>query len=78
MSISKVELNTEELKEEIKDMISINKKLQEDGEMPITIGIEGHAGIGKTSCVLQAAIESGISPSNVVRMNLAELEELGD
>ena len=52
-----------------------NKKLQERGIMPIAIGLEATAGIGKTSVVEQVAKERGMT---YVKLSLAQLEEAGD
>lgn len=63
----------------VKDILNFtidnNFRLQEEGLMPIAIGIEGAAGIGKTSIVKQVAQERGM---NLVKLNLAQLEEPGD
>lgn len=72
------QLTIKEFKEELKDLILYNRKLQEKGIVPLTIGVQGHAGIGKTSAIIQVALELGIDRNNIVRMNLAEVEELGD
>lgn len=63
----------------VKDILNYtidnNIRLQEEGGMPIAMGIEGAAGIGKTSIVRQVATERGM---NLVKLNLAQLEETGD
>lgn len=63
----------------VKDILNYtidnNFRIQEEGGMPIAIGIEGAAGIGKTSIVKQVAQERGM---NLVKLNLAQLEETGD
>lgn len=73
-------LKIDEFKKELKDLILNNRRLQENRVVPIAIGARGHSGIGKTSAILQVALdkEVGIDPNNVVRINLAEVEELGD
>ncbi len=55
--------------------IDNNLRLQENGDRPISIGIEASAGIGKTSIVESIAKERGM---NYVSLNLSELEEAGD
>lgn len=75
MSAKKANLNLDETKTVIKYIVKNNRYLQESGKVPVTINIEGGAGIGKTSAVRQLANELGI---NCVRINLAEIEELGD
>ena len=56
-------------------LLDNNKKLQEEGQTPIAIGIEGAAGIGKTSLIQQVAEERGMT---LCKLNLAQLEEVGD
>ena len=55
--------------------IDNNKKLQEEGKMPIAFGIEGSAGVGKTSSVRQIAEERGMGFTEI---NMAQLDEAGD
>lgn len=68
-------LNSEDLKDFIKHVVSNNHELQEKNIKPITINIEGPAGIGKTSIVEQVANEMGY---HYVKINLGQLEEIGD
>ena len=75
MSKERIHLNTEELKDYMKHMLTNNKYLQEKGITPISVNIEGDAGIGKTSTIIQLAKELDM---NFIRLNLAEIEELGD
>ena len=56
-------------------LLDNNKKLQEEGQTPIAIGIEGADGIGKTSLIQQVAEERGMT---LCKLNLAQLEEVGD
>ena len=56
-------------------LLDNNKRLQEEGQTPIAIGIEGQAGIGKTSVVEQMAGERGMT---FCKINLSQLEEVGD
>ena len=56
-------------------MIDNNLKLQEDGKMPIALGLEANAGIGKTSIVRQVAKERGMGFSLI---SMHEMEESGD
>ena len=56
-------------------LLDNNKKLQEQGLTPIAIGIEGAAGIGKTSLIQQVAEKRGMT---LCKINLAQLEEVGD
>ena len=56
-------------------LLDNNKNLQEQGLTPIAIGLEGEAGIGKTSLVQQIAEQRGMT---LCKLNLAQLEEVGD
>lgn len=56
-------------------LLDNNKKLQEEGLTPIAIGIEGEAGIGKTSLIQQIADKRGMT---LCKLNLSMLEEVGD
>jgi len=56
-------------------LLDNNKQLQEKGLTPIAIGIEGEAGIGKTSLVQQVAEKRGMT---LCKLNLSQLEEVGD
>ena len=72
---NQVELNVSELKDFIKHMIDNNQKIQEQGKVPVAINIEGEAGLGKTSAIMQLGEELNM---DVVKLNLSQLEELGD
>ena len=56
-------------------LLDNNRELQEKGLTPIAIGIEGEAGIGKTSLVQQVAQKRGMT---ICKLNLSQLEEVGD
>lgn len=73
--MNQVKLNVDELKEFIKHMVGNNQAIQADGKVPVAINIEGDAGLGKTSAILQLGKEMGM---DVVKLNLSQLEELGD
>jgi hypothetical protein len=73
--MSQVQLNVQELKNFLKHMVSNNQFIQSEGKIPVAINIEGDAGLGKTSAIIQLGAELGI---NVVKLNLSQLEELGD
>lgn len=64
-----------EFKDTFKYLIQNNFRLIERGVSPISIGLEGPCGIGKTSIVEEVANELGMT---YVRVGLAELEEVGD
>jgi nucleoside-triphosphatase THEP1 len=73
--MSQVQLNVEELKGFIKHMVDNNQHIQKDGKVPVAINIEGDAGLGKTSAIMQLGKELNME---VVKLNLSQLEELGD
>jgi len=73
--MNQVKLNVEELKSFIKHMIVNNQTIQAQGKVPVAVNIEGDAGLGKTSAIMQLGQELGMQ---VVKLNLAQLEELGD
>ncbi len=72
---NQVELNVNELKDFIKHMVNNNQKIQEQGKIPVAINVEGDAGLGKTSAIMQLGKELNME---VVKLNLSQLEELGD
>ena len=73
--MSQVQLNVEELKDFIKHMVNNNQHIQSEGKVPVAINIEGDAGLGKTSAIMQLGKEMNMQ---VVKLNLSQLEELGD
>ena len=73
--MNQVKLNVEELKSFIKHMIVNNQTIQAQSKVPVAVNIEGDAGLGKTSAIMQLGQELGMQ---VVKLNLAQLEELGD
>ena len=73
--MNQVQLNVEELKSFIKHMVGNNQHIQKDGKVPVAINIEGDAGLGKTSAIMQLGKEMDME---VVKLNLSQLEELGD
>lgn len=72
---NQISLNADELKGLMRHIIANNQILQEKGTTPVTVNVEGPAGIGKTSSILQLAKELNM---DLVRLNLAELEDLSD
>jgi len=72
---NQISLNADELKTFMHHIIANNKSLQEKGTTPVTVNVEGPAGVGKTSSILQLAKELDM---DIVRLNLAELEDLSD
>ena len=73
--MNQVQLNVEELKDFIKHMVANNQYIQSQGKVPVAINIEGDAGLGKTSAIVQLGKEMNMQ---VVKLNLSQLEELGD
>lgn len=69
------DLTIKEFTEVLNYLLDNNKKLQEEGQTPIAIGLEGEAGIGKTSMVRQVAEKRGMT---LCQLNLSQLEEVGD
>ena len=72
---SQVELSIKETKTFLKHVIKNNQVLQKNKNKPVSIELVADAGIGKTSIVQQVAEEEGL---NFVKLNLAQIEELGD
>jgi len=75
MSTPSVNVNVEELKGFLGHIVKNNRHLQKQGKTPVAVNVEGDAGLGKTSAVIQLSEELGL---NCVRLNLATIEELGD
>jgi hypothetical protein len=72
---NQVNLNTDELKTFVNHIVNNNRYLQENGKIPVAIAVEGEAGIGKTSTILEIGKDLGL---NVVKINLSQIEEIGD
>lgn len=68
-------LNIKELEAVINHTVKNNRYLQAKGLPPIAIEVLGESGIGKTSGILQFAESNKL---NFVKLNLAQIEELGD
>lgn len=73
--VNQVKLNIDELKEFLTHILNNNRFLQANKKKPVAVEVVGESGIGKTSSVLQLAEEQGM---HVVKLNLAQIEELGD
>ena len=56
-------------------IINNNRHLQENGKGPVAVEVIGESGIGKTSSIVQLADELNL---NFVKLNLAQIEEIGD
>jgi len=73
--MNQIKLNVDELKSFVKHIVKNNQFIQAQGKVPVTVNIAGDAGLGKTSSILQLGKELNL---NVVKLNLSQLEELGD
>jgi len=69
------QLNVDELKDFLKHMVKNNQHIQNEGKVPVAVNIEGDAGLGKTSAIIQLGKELEM---DVVKINLSQIEELGD
>jgi len=70
-----VSLNVNEAKTFLKHIINNNRFLQSNNKPPVAVEVVGDSGIGKTSTIIQLANELDL---NFVKLNLAQIEELGD
>lgn len=68
-------MNLKEVKQTLNYLLDNNLKLAEAGAEKIAINLVGDAGIGKTAILREIADERG---AGYKRLNLSELEELGD
>ena len=66
------ELTLGEFRNVLSYLIDNNKRLIDGGDTPISVCLEGEAGLGKTAVVQQVAESKGMS---FVKINLAQLEE---
>jgi hypothetical protein len=73
--MAQVNLNTSELKSFVNHIVTNNRYLQQNGKIPVAVAVEGEAGIGKTSTILEIGKDLGL---HVVKLNLAQIEEIGD
>ena len=69
------EITLNEFKEVFTYLLNNNKHLEDSNLRPIAIGVEGEAGIGKTTLIEDIAKERGMT---MCKVNLAQLEEIGD
>jgi hypothetical protein len=70
-----VSINPNELKDFLNHIITNNRHLQDNGKGPVSVEVIGDSGIGKTSSIVQLADELDL---NFVKLNLAQIEEIGD
>ena len=73
MNINTITLD--EFKEICNYLLDNNRRLMDEGKNPTAIGIEGLAGLGKTSIIQQIAENRGMT---FVKLNLSEIEEISD
>jgi midasin (ATPase involved in ribosome maturation) len=73
--MNQIQLNIDELKGFMGHIIQNNQHIQAQGKVPVAVNVEGDAGLGKTSSIKQLAKEHNME---VIMLNLAEFEELGD
>lgn len=73
--MNQVSLDAQEMKSFLNHIIENNRYIQKDGKRPVATEIIGESGLGKTSVALQIAEEQEL---NLVKLNLAQIEELGD
>ena len=71
----RVSLNINEAKDFLRHIVNNNRYLQDNNKPPVAVEIVGDSGIGKTSSIVQLKDELGF---NFVKLNLAQIEELGD
>ena len=69
------EITLNEFKEVFTYLLDNNKHLEDNNLRPIAVGVEGEAGIGKTTLIEDIAKERGMT---MCKVNLAQLEEIGD
>ena len=73
--MERVSLSVSEMKEFLKHIITNNQYLQERSKPPVAVEVVGDSGLGKTSAAIQLKNELGM---DFVKLNLAQIEELGD
>lgn len=73
--MSQVSLDSQEMVTFLEHIISNNRHLQKGGKKVVATEVIGESGLGKTSVVLQVAEQHELE---VVKLNLAQIEELGD
>lgn len=66
------ELTLGEFTKNLDYLINNNRRLVDNGDTPISVCLEGEAGLGKTAIVQQLAEAKGMT---FVKINLAQLEE---
>ena len=72
---NQVKLDSSEMVDFLEHIISNNRHIQGQGKKVVATEVIGDSGLGKTSVVLQIAEKHKL---DVVKLNLAQIEELGD
>ena len=73
--MNQVKLDSGEMKTFLKHIIENNRYIQAKGKKPVATEVIGPSGLGKTSVAVQMAEEYNL---DLVKLNLAQIEELGD
>ena len=73
--MNEVNLNIDELHDFVGHIITNNRHLQSQGKKPVAIEVVGESGIGKTTSIMDMTTKHGL---DFVKLNLAQIEELGD
>tara|TARA_R110002126_G_scaffold11697_2_gene52027 strand:- start:31105 stop:32283 length:1179 start_codon:yes stop_codon:yes gene_type:complete len=73
--MNEVNLNIDELHDFVGHIITNNRHLQSQGKKPVAIEVVGESGIGKTTSIMDMTAKHGL---DFVKLNLAQIEELGD
>jgi len=73
--MNEVNLNIDELHDFVGHIIVNNRHLQSEGKKPVAIEVVGESGIGKTTSIMDMTLKHGL---DFVKLNLAQIEELGD
>src|SRR6056297_3725227 len=73
--MNQVKLDSGEIKNFLEHIIENNRHIQEKGLVPVATEIIGESGLGKTSVALDVAKKHDL---HFVKLNLAQIEELGD
>jgi len=73
--MNEVNLNIDELQDFVGHIITNNRHLQSEGKKPVAIEVVGESGIGKTTSIMDMTQAHGL---DFVKLNLAQIEELGD
>ena len=73
--MNEVNLNIDELHDFVGHIITNNRHLQASGKKPVAIEVVGESGIGKTTSIMDMTLKHGL---DFVKLNLAQIEELGD